>query len=126
MRKYESIVVFDAALGEEKVNKEVSKLEAFLRSGGASQATTNSWGRRGLAHKVGPHRNGVYVEFKFETNKHELVEAFTNQLRLMESAIKFQTHRIPDRVRKFQGRPGLKPGALGDWGNEDSSDDARY
>lgn len=125
MRKYESIIIFDPALGEDKVNKEVSKIENLIKNAGASQLNVNSWGRRTIAYKVGRHKNGVYVEFKFDSDKHDIIETLTNQLRITESVIKFQNHRLPDRVRKFKGRPGGKQVGLGDWG-DDSTDDVRF
>lgn len=126
MRKYETVVIFDPTLGEDKVNKEISKVEGIIKHAGAAQLSVNSWGRKQIAYKVGRHKNGVYVEFKYESDKSDIVEVLTNQLRITESVIKFQNHRLPDRVRKFQGRPGGRQGALGDWGSDDNVDDARY
>ena len=126
MRKYESIIIFDSALQEEPLKKEVQKIETLLGTNGASNVVVNHWGRKEIAYCVGKHKYGNFVLLTFESDNYEALNTLTAQLRITESVVKFQSHRIVEKVRKFKGR-AAKPGEV-DWNFDDYGDDsdARY
>lgn len=121
LRKYESILVFDPNLSEDQLKSEYKKVEGVFASLGIQQPKFNHWGRRGIAYRVNKGRFGHFVAVTFETELTDKLESLTNQYRLIESILKFQTHRISDTKRKFKGWKGLQGQA--EWGSDDVGDD---
>lgn len=106
MRKYESVVVFCNSLGDQQIKEEVGKVEGFLSAQGAQELVFESWGKKEVAYSpLGKKRFGDYCCFTYQSDNSEIVERLAGQLRITEGIIKFQTHRISDRVRKFKGNP---------------------
>ena len=82
-----------------------------------------SWGRKDLAYRVHKCKAGNFVCFKYESIKSDTVKNVAGVLRITEQVIKFQTHRIPDKMRKFKGNPRRTGGDISDdYG--DSTDDS--
>jgi len=106
MNKYETVVVFDPSLGETRVKEEIEKIKKLLEAQGADLSLVDMWGKREIAYQLRKgHSHGTYACFYFSSTTGEVIEKLTLALRLDESVILFQTHRLSDKVRKFQGRP---------------------
>ncbi len=114
MRKYETIVVFNPSLAEAAVKDEQKKIEKILDSFSAKNLKADAWGRKQIAYSVKKNSFGTFVCFTYESDDHAVSSGLTNQLRIMDSVIKFQTHRINDRVRKFRGNPKRKGSGAGE------------
>ena len=123
MRHYESVVVFDPVLNEEELKKEIGRIQAILETGGAKEIAVDNWGRKEIAYMVRKKRNGCFVCYKYGSEDLALVNNFTGLLRIQDSVIKFQTHKISDRKRKFKGRPRKSVELGGSWGGDDFLDD---
>lgn len=65
VRPYESVVVFDATIGDDALQKEQSKFEDFLKSNSSFEKTV-VWGKRELAYEIDRKRLGYYCLFHFE------------------------------------------------------------
>jgi len=94
-----------ADLPEAKVKEEVSKIEGVLASLGAKEVKLDRWGTKELGHRMRKHSTGNYLCFTYETENARLMEGLVNQLRINDTVLKFQSHRISDKVRKFKGNP---------------------
>lgn len=121
MRKYETIVVFNPALAEAAMKDEVKKFEKLLDTRKAQNVKVDVWGRKPIAYSVKKNSFGNFVCFTYESEDHTIAREVTNQLRISDPVIKFQSHRINDKVRKFKGNPKRKAGASGDDEFGDSS-----
>lgn len=108
MRKYETIVVFNPSLAEAVVKDETKKIEKTLESFKAQNVKVDNWGRKQIAYSVKKNGFGTYVCFTYECDDHTVSAALGSQLRIADPVIKFQTHRVSDRVRKFRGNPKRK------------------
>jgi ribosomal protein S6 len=125
MRKYETVVVMGADLPEAKVKEEVNRIEGFLAAQGARDVKLDRWGTKELGHRMRKSSVGNYLCFTYETENARLMEALVNQLRINDTVLKFQSHRISDKVRKFKGNPrkaSLGSGELDELGIADGED----
>jgi ribosomal protein S6 len=105
MRKYETVIVVGADLPEARVKEEVTKIEGFLASQGAKDVKLDRWGSKELGYRMKKHKVGNYLCFTYETDNSALMDALVGQLRISDSVLKFQSHRVSDRIRKFKGNP---------------------
>jgi small subunit ribosomal protein S6 len=108
MRKYESVIVFAPELQETQVKQEIKKFEGILAGKGVSGLAVDSWGKKDLAHAVKKAKQGRYVCLKYEASDYQCVDALNSLLRISESVLKFQTHRVGEATRKFKGNPKRK------------------
>ena len=104
MKRYETVVIFDPVLTDEDVATQTESFKNFLLTNNAIDIVVDSWGKRELAYKLNKRNHGAYVVFYYATDNSELGQKINDLMRINESVIKFQTHRIKDRMRKFQGR----------------------
>lgn len=105
MRKYETVVVMGADLPEARFKEEVTKIEGVLASLGARDVRLDRWGTKELGHRMRKHSVGNYLCFTYETENARLMDALVGQLRINETVLKFQSHRVSDKVRKVKQNP---------------------
>lgn len=141
MRKYEIVTILSPDLSEVQLKDEIKKLESHLQANGAKGIETDRWAKRDLGFRMKQAGTGTYVFFKFETESSppsplrgqssppsplrgqtSLVDQMTSLLRISDVVLKFQVHRISDRVRKFKGM--IRKGSPGDGGADDFVDGA--
>lgn len=127
MRRYETIVIIDPNLGEAQVKDEQKKLEDLLKNNSAVNISVDKWGKKEIAFYVGKHRFGTYLCFRYESDNHDVVGAVGAILRITESVIRFQSHRLDLKPRKFKGNPRRKPvGDLDEFYDDSDVLDAEY
>jgi small subunit ribosomal protein S6 len=120
-RQYESIIIFDGHLPEDAIKVESQKVHDLLTKHGAFSISTDDWGKKKLAFLMKKKNHGVYKKYVFETENSKLVEKLSAELSIIESVIRFQSHRIDLKQRKFKGSPNR--GGLIDSDVDDSEDD---
>lgn len=64
--KYEVMVVFSIAAGEEKVKELVEKFKTLIENNGTVEEV-NEWGKRKLAYEIDDQTEGYYVLYTFES-----------------------------------------------------------
>ncbi|MCB0328798.1 MAG: 30S ribosomal protein S6 [Bdellovibrionales bacterium] len=104
MRRYETIVIFDSVLTDSQVTEQTENFKNFLLENKAIDIVVDSWGKREFAYQLKRKNYGNYIVFYYATDSAELGTRINESLRINESVLKFQTHRIADSVRKFKGR----------------------
>jgi small subunit ribosomal protein S6 len=109
MKKYELIVVFEPNLTEAQLKDETKKVQTLLETNQAEGVQVNPWGKKEIAYLVSKNKYGNFVAFNFSGSNPSLVTSVSSQLRIADNVLKFQTHRINERVRKFKGNPRRKP-----------------
>ncbi|MCB0333949.1 MAG: 30S ribosomal protein S6 [Bdellovibrionales bacterium] len=100
MRKYEFIVLFSPELSDDQVRAEAKKVEEILSTHGGQGIITDFWGKREMAFTIKKHSHASYVVFYFESEQGSVIDETVALLRLNESILKFQSHRISDKIRK--------------------------
>jgi small subunit ribosomal protein S6 len=109
MRKYELIVVFEPNLNDSQLKDETKKVQSLLEANQAEGVQVNSWGKKEIAYLVSKNRYGNFIAFNFNGENPKLISTVSSQLRISDNVLKFQAHRINERVRKFKGNPRRKP-----------------
>lgn len=107
-RKYESIAIFNPTLSEAAIKDEIKKFEKFLETNSAKNIQVDNWGRKQIAYAVEKQSYGTFVCFKFESENHEIVNQLNAIFRITDNVIKYQSHKIIEKVRKFKGNPKRK------------------
>lgn len=120
MRSYESVVVFNPSLSETQLKDELKKVEGILASNKALDIKVNNWGRKEIAYIVKKQKNGYFTVFNYNAPDHGIVKNLAGLLRIADNVLKFQTHRINTKVRKFKGNPrrSAQDSSLGDFAED--------
>ncbi len=89
MNKYESVVIINPSVEEEKV-KELSQKFADLINNDGKVEKVEELGKKKLAYEVKKNKEGYYVVIYFEA-KPELIAELERNYRIMDEVIKFIT-----------------------------------
>lgn len=65
--KYETTIIFDAALSEEERNATLEKFKEMIAANGTIEKV-DEWGKRKLAYEIDKKTEGYYVLIYFEGN----------------------------------------------------------
>ncbi|MCO6430012.1 MAG: 30S ribosomal protein S6 [Deltaproteobacteria bacterium] len=105
MRKYETIVVLSPELNDSQIKQELKKFETVITSKGGQNFSVDPWGKKDLAHPAKKFASGRYVCLNYETSDYGTVESLNGLLRLSDSVLKHQSHKLSSKVRKYKGNP---------------------
>ena len=89
MNKYESVVIIDPSVDEEKV-KELSQNFTDLINKDGKVEKVEELGKKRLAYEVKKNKEGYYIVFNFEANPILIAELERNY-RIIDEVIKFIT-----------------------------------
>lgn len=65
--KYEAMVVFSLAKGEDAVKELIEKFKAQIEENATLESVDESWGKRKLAYPINDELDGYYVIYTFES-----------------------------------------------------------
>jgi small subunit ribosomal protein S6 len=99
MRQYETVVALSPELGEADVQKFIQDFQKILEAKGAQSIRVDSWGRRQLAFNVKKKSHASYICFYYGSEVASVVNDINAQLRINESILLFQSHRLDLAVR---------------------------
>lgn len=105
MRKYETVLVINPDLSEVELKEEIRKIEQQLTQFGGMDIKVDRWGKRELGYEMKKRKTGYYLLVTFQSEKSDLMDNITGLLRINDNVLKFQSHRLSDKVRKFRGNP---------------------
>lgn len=89
MNKYESVVIIDPSVDEEKV-KELSQRFTDLINKDGKVEKVEELGKKRLAYEVKKNKEGYYVVLNFEANP-SLIAELERNYRIIDEVIKFIT-----------------------------------
>jgi len=95
MQGYESIIIFDPELGEDRQKEEVDKYRQLITSNGGQVVHHKVWGRRKLAYEVKKREFGVY-HLMYLDHSPDALRALENQFRLDEGVLKWMSVSVED------------------------------
>jgi small subunit ribosomal protein S6 len=84
--KYEAMVVYSIAAGEENVKALVEKFKALIEKNGTLEEV-NEWGKRKLAYEINDETEGYYVLYTFES-KPDFPAEFDRVLNITEGVLR--------------------------------------
>lgn len=89
MNKYESVVIINPSVEEEKVKELSQKFTEIINSDGKVEKV-EELGKKKLAYEVKKNKEGYYVVINFEANP-ELIAELERNYRIIDEVIKFIT-----------------------------------
>jgi small subunit ribosomal protein S6 len=106
------MMIFDPALGDEKIEKLISKAEEKIKSLGGEIDKTDKWGSKRLASpfaKLKKMTNGYYVViyFKSDPSVPAKVQSF---LKVTENIIRYSVYRSTPMSEQPTGAPFIEEG----------------
>ncbi len=94
MNKYESMIIINPAVDEEKVNELSTRFTDMINKDGNVEKVDNL-GKRKLAYPVKKNEDGIYVVFYFTANP-SLIAELERIYRITDDVIKFMTIRVEE------------------------------
>ena len=91
--KYEAMVVFSLAKGEDAVKELIEKFKAQIEENATLESVDESWGKRKLAYPIQKKTTGFYHLLQFEAEG-ALVDKLETAYRRDERVIRFLTFRL--------------------------------
>lgn len=125
MNPYELILLFDAAMGEDKIGVILTKVEDKIKALGGQISQTEKWGTRKLASMVKKAKNltqAYYVMIRFSAPS-SLPAGLNSYLKVSESIARHFLSRaveLPPVEERIEGRP-IEAVNVGDIGSPEPS-----
>jgi small subunit ribosomal protein S6 len=108
MRKYELIVLFKPTLTADEVTEAVKKVEALVAVSGGSDIKVENLGRKELSFEMNKATFATYVAVHYQSDAADCGSLITKTLRITDSILKFQTHKIVVKHRAVKGAAKAK------------------
>ncbi len=89
MNKYESVVIINPSVEEEKVKELSQKFTDIINNDGKVEKV-EELGKKKLAYEVKKNKEGYYIAIYFEANP-QLIAELERNYRIMDEVIKFIT-----------------------------------
>jgi small subunit ribosomal protein S6 len=88
--KYETTLILDPGLDDNRVNEEIEKVQQLLKNLGGEVLEVQRWGKRRMAYEIHKKRDGVYVWILHQGGG-ALVPELERQVHLNESMLRVLT-----------------------------------
>lgn len=85
--KYEAMVVFSLAKGEDAVKELIEKFKAQIEENATLESVDESWGKRKLAYPINDELDGYYVIYTFESTPAYPTE-FTRKVNITDGVLR--------------------------------------
>ncbi|MGA1796406.1 MAG: 30S ribosomal protein S6 [bacterium] len=97
MRRYELLVILNAEISEEDLEKVVDRITQVIKKEGGEVSGVDKWGKRRLAYEIKKTKKGFYllVQFSGETR---LLKEIERNLRFMEGIIRYMTIALSEKL----------------------------
>lgn len=108
---YETVVVLDVALGEEKVKEVGARIEALIAEHGGQLQKRDDWGKKRMTYEIRKKRDGYYILFVYDGDtKSPLLSELKRLCHIEEAILRELTVRA--EVGKSAGDPAQAERAL--------------
>ena len=85
--KYEAMVVFSLAKGEDAVKELIEKFKAQIEENATLESVDESWGKRKLAYPINDELDGYYVIYTVESSPAYPAE-FTRKVNITDGVLR--------------------------------------
>lgn len=107
MRGYELMYILDPTLDEEATKALIGQIEGFVKNEGATVESTDPWGKRKLAYRIGKFQEGYYVLNRLKAEAKSVSE-LERRLRVTAGVLRFLTVRVDKEQEKVERRRARK------------------
>ncbi len=112
MRKYETVLIWNASLSEAELKKETSRVQEIVTNGEGELTGFDDWGRRQLAYLINKESEGIY-HFVHWVGSTDVKLAIDKMLRINDNCLRHLTlkdDRTPMGGRSFDDSPSFDSG----------------
>ena len=92
VKKYEAVMVFTVAKGEEATQALVEKFKALIEANGTLDSV-DEWGKRRLAYPINYENEGYYVLYTFESEP-EFPAEFERVINITDDAVRTRIVKV--------------------------------
>ena len=100
MKQYESVIIVNPVLSEDKIKKTIEKYRKALKGNGAKMVHEDNWGVRPLAYEIQGKSNGYYYTFEF-TAEGDVIKKLDVEYRRDENILRFLTMSLDKHAVAF-------------------------
>ena len=124
MNRYETMLIIDSTLDQDRINSVISRYEEIIKGDGEI-ITIDLWGKKRLAYPINKKPTGFYVLYKYKAGN-KIPQELVNDLNLNVSVIRHMTLAIDKKMLKqeqldLEG-PSIEESKTGEIKNETTSD----
>ncbi|MFH1542279.1 MAG: 30S ribosomal protein S6 [bacterium] len=128
MQGYELTMIFNPALGEERIGSVVTKMEEKIKGWGGEELKTEKWGIKPLSsvmRKAQTLKQAYYVMIHF-TSQPDLPAKVSSLLKVTENILRYSVHKIviqppPPRRRSEEPVAAVNVGEIAEIPDGDES-----
>ena len=111
---YESAVIINAALDDEQIETEVSRLKEYIVNLGGEIIEVDKWGRKRLAFMVNKSKIGFYAIYRFYAPSN-IITKLERAYILDENILRFLTIQLDqDALEYFEKNKTINPDLVAD------------
>ena len=109
MSKYETIMVYSLAKGEEAAKELMEKFKALMESNGTLESV-DEWGKRRLAYPINYENEGYYVLYTFESEP-EFPAEFERVINITDDAVRTMVVKVEKTAAVEETAPAAEEAA---------------
>jgi len=98
MNRYETMLIIDPTLDQEKIDAVISRYEEMIKTDGEIIAI-DQWGKKRLAYPIKKKPTGYYVLYKY-TAGNKVPQNLVNDMNINSSILRYMTLVIDKRAMK--------------------------
>lgn len=92
MNEYENVVIFDPAIGDEQIEKEIEMVQGIIQNGNGEVLSIDKWGTRKFAYPIKKKEIGFYCLVVFKGNKN-MLQDMEKKFKLDEKILRYSIVR---------------------------------
>ncbi len=89
-KHYESVVIFNAALEDEQIENNISRIQDTIKNNGGTIVELDRWGRKRLAYPIQKSKTGYYLILRYSAPA-AMISVLERSFRLDETIIRYLT-----------------------------------
>jgi len=97
---YESAVLINAALDDEQIQSQVSKIKDAITSNNGVIKEIEDWGRKRLAYPINKSKIGYYIFYRYEA-QNTTIAKLERMFNLDEQILRYLTLKLDDNVLEY-------------------------
>ncbi|MDD3045181.1 MAG: 30S ribosomal protein S6 [Candidatus Delongbacteria bacterium] len=98
MKRYETVLIIDPTLDQDKIDTVISRYEEMIKSDGEITAV-DQWGKKRLAYPINKKPTGFYVLFKYNAGN-KIPQKLVDDMNLNSSVIRYMTTVVDKKAMK--------------------------
>jgi small subunit ribosomal protein S6 len=98
MKRYETVLIIDPTLDQEKINTVISRYEEMIKTDGEIIGI-DLWGKKRLAYSINKKPTGYYVLYRYNAGN-KIPQKLVDDMNLNSSVMRYMTTAIDKRIIK--------------------------